>query len=218
MAILFLPNILRSTATDLERLEGELLDQLKSSKSISIESIPRVKEILDELYHISNSKLSQYTQYVLDSDQINAMALPSGIILLTKGFVDILEDFSDDEIAGVLAHEIGHIELGHAKSRMEDEFRLNVIESAASLVLRNPLVNLTVSGMSFLSQQMFSREHEYEADNYALSLLSNSEYSPVGLIKALQKLSKGDTIPQWLEILSTHPHLDERVSNLIKQV
>ena len=141
-----------------------------------------------------------------------------GIILLTKGFIDILDSFSDDEIAGVLAHEIGHIELGHTKSRIEDNFRLNIIEYVGSVIFRNPLINMTISGMSFVSEQMFSRDQEYEADNYAIALLNNSEYSPVGLIQALQKLSKGKTMPQSLEILSTHPHLDERVSNLMKQV
>lgn len=109
--VLFLPNILLSKTTDLEGVERKLLEELKSSQSISVESIPRVKNILDSLYNISNSQLAQYTQYILHSDKINAMALPSGIILFTQGFVDILEEFSDDEIAGVLAHEIGHIEL-----------------------------------------------------------------------------------------------------------
>ncbi len=207
-----------SKTTDLEGVERKLLEELKSSQSISVESIPRVKNILDSLYNISNSQLAQSTQYILHSDKINAMALPSGIILFTQGFVDILEEFSDDEIAVVLAHEIGHIELGHSKSRMKDKFRLNAIEYVASVIFRNPLVNLTINGMSFLSEQMFSREQEYEADNYAIALLSNSEDNPVGLIKALQKLSEGDTMPQWLEMLSTHPHTDDRVSNLIKQV
>lgn len=60
-------------------------------------------------------------------------------------------------------------------------------------------------------------EIEYEADNYAVNLLHKSKYNPQAFVTLLEKLKQWDSSPKWLEIISTHPHLYERINNINKQ-
>lgn len=214
---LFLPKLLLSKIIDYEQLSADILEDLKSNNLISEEKNFRINKILDSLYEVSNSNLFCYSHYILLKDELNAMALPNGTILITEGFLESLEKFTDDEIAGVLSHEIGHIELGHAKSRIEEQIKADAFESSVQIISRNPFIYWGIKGVSFLSQQLFCRGQEYEADQYAITLLSKSKYNPVGLIALLEKFKKWETTPRWVEILSTHPHLDERISKLKSQ-
>ena len=212
--VLFIPKILQVRAIDYQKLEATILKTLNDNNLISEVTDSKIENILKYLHHISNSKIVHYNHYIWLEDEINAMALPSGTILISQGFLENIQDFTDDEIAGVLAHEIGHIELGHAKRRIEYQAKAEVFEDGVKILSRNPVLSLGAKGFSFLSQQLFSRDQEYEADNYAMDLLNKSKYDSRGMVTLLEKFKLRDNTPKWMEIIGTHPHLDERIKNL----
>jgi putative metalloprotease len=216
--LLYVSRMFQSKAIDYHELEMELLNCLNDNSLIAQTKDPKVETILSYLHGISNSNLDQYKHFILLEDEINAMALPSGTILITKGFLSNIEDYTDDEIASVLAHEISHIELGHAKSRIENTIKTGIFEDSVKILSRNIFFSLSAQGLSFLHQQLFQRDQEYEADNYAVSLLRKSKYDPRGFITLLEKFQRMDNTPEWLEIINTHPHLEARISNIVKQL
>lgn len=217
-SLLFIPRIIQVKNLDYEELETQMLKAFEKDNLIAELKDPKIEKILNYFHHLSQSKLPQYDHYILLKDDVNAMALPRGTILITKGFLDNIQNFSDDEIASILAHEIGHIELGHAKTQMEDQVKAEMFEDGVNLLLKNSVVSFGTKSLLFLSQQLFSRDQEYEADNYAINLLHKSKYNSQAFVTLLEKLKQWDFTPKWLEIISTHPHLDERIDNSNKQI
>jgi metalloprotease len=216
--LLFLPRMVNRKNIDYQELETELLQALHKDNLIAELTDDKIQNILNYLYHLSGSKLPQYNHYILLKDEVNAMALPSGTILITKGFLEKIQNFSDDEIASILAHEIGHIELGHSKARIEEQLKAEIFEDGVKFFLRNSVISFGTQSLLFLSQQLFSRDQEYEADNYAVNLLQKSQYNPHAFVTLLEKLKQWDFTPKWLEIISTHPHLNERIDHSNTQI
>ncbi len=216
--LLFLPRILQVKNLDYQKLETEMLQALQKDNLIAEFKEQKIENILNYFHDLSNSKLPQYNHYILLNDEVNAMALPRGTILITKGFLDNIQNFSDDEIASILAHEIGHIELNHAKNNLEDQVKAEMFEDGVNLLLKNSVVSVGTKSLLFLSQQLFSRDQEYEADNYAVNLLQKSKYNPQTFVTLLEKLKQWDSSPKWLEIISTHPHLEERIDHTNQQL
>lgn len=217
-ALLFIPRMLQIKEINYQELETAILKQFNDNNLIAETTDSKIGTMLNYFHQISKSKIPQYKHYIWLEDEINAMALPSGTILISKGFLENIENFTDDEIASVLAHEIGHIELGHAKSRLEDQVKAEIFEDGVQMLSRNVIVCLGAKGLSFLSQQLFCRDQEYEADNYAVKLLHKSKYNPRGFVTLLEKFKNKAHTPKWIEIISTHPHLDERIENTLKQL
>jgi predicted Zn-dependent protease len=139
----------------------------------------------------------------------NAVALPGGIIVFTDEMV--LLAGSEDEIAAVLAHEIGHIELRHAMKQ--------VMRSSAVAVIAGAVTNdassftVAVAGLpALLAQTEYSRECETEADDFAFKLLKQHHISPAAFASLMERLSKGHADEEkYTSFLSTHPVTTERV-------
>lgn len=163
-----------------------------------------------------------YTFIVVDTDEINAMAAPSGFVFISRGFLKQLSD--EDELAAVLAHEIGHVVLGHGVAAIS---QANLTE-AVTLVGREVAAQQggaatqAVVGLfgesvgevvETLTSKGYSRRQEYAADQYAVELLSRVGYDPGALDRVLLKLEKlergGDG--GWL---TTHPAADDRREEL----
>lgn len=139
----------------------------------------------------------------------NAIALPGGIIVITDEMV--LLAGSEDEIAAVLAHEIGHIELRHAMKQ--------VMQSSAVAVIAGVVTNdassftVAVAGLpALLAQTEYSRECESEADDFAFKLLKEHHISPAAFASLMERLSKGHADEEkYTSFLSTHPVTADRV-------
>ncbi len=139
----------------------------------------------------------------------NAVALPGGIIVITDDMVSLAE--SDDEIAAVLAHEIGHIELRHAMKEVMEGSVLAVIAG----VVTNDASSYTVAvaGLpALLAETKYSRTCESEADEFAFQLLKRHHISPAAFASLMEKLSKSDDDDErYASFLSTHPVTADRV-------
>jgi Zn-dependent protease with chaperone function len=197
-------------------LEKKSIDQLSDKGKLLKQSHPVIRSILNHLHDLNNSSIKKYQQFTVLEPGINAMAFPAGTILLTEEFIrEINNDtFTEDEIAAILAHEIGHIELGHAKERIIEKYRHQAAQVALNIASSNPLLRYGAKTLSALLQQKYSREQELEADSYAFNLLSHSRYQSQGTISALMKFKGFENSPKWAVLFSTHPSIDERIAKL----
>ena len=197
-------------------LENKAINQLSEKGKLVKQTHPVIKPILNHLHDLNNSDLKKYQQFTVLEPGINAMAFPAGTILLTEDFIREINNntFTEDEIAAVLAHEIGHIELGHAKERITENYRHQAANVAVNIASSNPLLRYGAKTLSALLKQRYSREHEFEADSYSYKLLTGSKYNSYGAISALKKLKGFSNSPEWAVLFSSHPAIDDRIAKL----
>lgn len=153
----------------------------------------------------------------------NAFALPSGIVIVTDGLVDLARD--NDELAAVLAHELGHVRGRHA-------LRHVLQSSAAGLVvatLTGDLVSITSLAATLptaLVDASFSREFEREADDAAIAWMKSAGVPPrryaemLGRLEAQLSTRRGETTGGSVSVrnyLSTHPDTGERIREILKE-
>ena len=147
----------------------------------------------------------QYTFQIVDDDAVNAFATAGGFVYVNRGLM--LEADNEAELAGVIAHEIGHIVGRHAINQMREQILAGGIASALGLD-GDPLVGLGVQVALFLPT---SRTDEREADELAFHNMGRAGYNQQSFIDFMQKLVSSSSPP---EFLSTHPNPANRVSNL----
>jgi len=137
---------------------------------------------------------------ILGSDVANALTLPGSLIFVTRGLLD--EVTSEDELVGVLAHEVAHVAKRHAWQQLTSNLifvaALNRIKpKSRELRLGATLVNV----LRALGQ---SRANEYQADDIGVGFAAAAGYHPAGLIAFIERLASGPMAP-WEEYFSTHP-------------
>ncbi|HEX7117880.1 MAG TPA: M48 family metallopeptidase [Longimicrobiales bacterium] len=157
-----------------------------------------------------------YTFYIVNTDAVNAFAVPGGYIYVNRGLIAETDNLS--ELAGVIAHEVGHVEERHSVEQIERMQRANLGLNVAYILLgRAPgtleRVGIQVAGAAIFAG--FSRAAENEADAVAVPLLVGAGINPNGLVTFFQKLlrerqRRPSTIEQWF---STHPLTEDRIQN-----
>ncbi len=170
-----------------------------------------------------------YHVLILDTEEINALSAPGGFIFLTRGLLRLCPH--EDALAGIIAHEIGHISARHGlqaikKSRLLEAFKLLASEAAERLspekmaqltdIFEGALDDIIIQ----LIERGYDRKAEYEADSLALKTLRRIGYSPQGFILFMDELIKKEsrdkekraiTFQGWLR---THPDPRERRKRL----
>ncbi len=162
-------------------------------------------------------RLEDYYRLEMRSGMIfgaNAFALPGGIIVLTDELVAIAE--STDEIAAILAHEIGHVELRHS---MRSVLQKSIVAAAVTAVTADAAsIGAAVAGLPvILAQTKYSRDFETAADSFAFALLKDKGRSPEAFATILTRLAdqRGPGAVGFT-YLSTHPVTAERVQSAIE--
>lgn len=155
-----------------------------------------------------------YRVTILDSPVVNAFALPSGRLYVTRGLLALANDTS--EVAAVLAHEIAHVTVRHASARSELELRSALVSRVVADVLNDPVAGAMVQDQSRFTMASFSRGQELEADQIGVRTLAKAGYDPYGASRFLAALGRAsDTRAAGnasSDMLSTHPGTPERVS------
>ncbi|WP_008315116.1 M48 family metallopeptidase [Leptolyngbya sp. PCC 6406] len=146
-----------------------------------------------------------YTFQIVDDDSINAFATSGGFVYINRGLMESAD--TEAELAGVMAHEIGHIVGKHSIHRMRELALARGIAGGLG-VSRDALVGLGVELALFLPN---SRAAENEADTLGFHNMGRAGYDQRGFITFMQKLGREGSPP---EFLSTHPNPGNRVSNL----
>ena len=161
--------------------------------------------------------------HIYEIDPVNGLAAPDGRIFITRGFYKKFTqgDVSGEEIASVIAHELGHVALGHSRRRMIDFSGQNALRTAIAMVVGRfvPGVGPWIANMltSLLAARL-SRSDEYEADAYAAALLTKAGIGVAPQISLFRKLdaltqSQAGRAPAWL---LSHPKTEERIAELEK--
>jgi len=180
---------------------------------------------IGQLLSLNSSRPETFGGYhilILDSDEINAFAAPSGHIFISKGLIKLTEN--EDELAAIIAHEISHVVLQHGleaikKSRVTSfvtilgssalkEFGSKEIAELTTL-FEDSLADIT----STLINSGYSRKFELEADLMTIDILRRTGYDVYALSKVLKNMSKVLT-PNGLDFAKTHPDPEDRLENL----
>jgi putative metalloprotease len=191
------------TARELDQNSTELIDptlRALTDKMAAALDLPRIKVHLYEI------------------EPVNGLAAPDGRIFITRGFYRKFQngEVSGEELASVIAHELGHVALGHSRRRMIDFSGQNALRTALAMVLSRfiPGVGAMIANtLTTLLAARLSRGDEYEADEYAAALLTKSGIGTApqkALFHKLEALTKGagNGTPAWL---LSHPKTKERI-------
>lgn len=157
----------------------------------------------------------QYTFKIVNTDVVNAFSLPGGFVYVDRGLLDFVDN--ESELAGVLAHEVGHIVAYHS---MNDVARRYWADRAAyeatkrGIITDQQMTDLLkqYGGYLVFVDRKFSRDEESEADLLGMYNAIRAGYDPEGLVSALGRLSKFTGNPSLVEaLLMNHPLPGERV-------
>ncbi|MEL6329832.1 MAG: M48 family metallopeptidase [Planctomycetota bacterium] len=186
---------------------------------------PGIVAYVDEI----GGRLASYTEgedpelpwefTVLNSDVINAFALPGGKVFVSAGLARRMEN--EAELAAVLGHEIGHVSARHANERAGSGLAIGGATMIASIFLGTQIENetmaafaglFTVAGGQLVNLQ-FSRSQESEADRLGIRYMARAGYNPVGMLGLMRVLqeAKEESGSGRLAILSTHPLPEARI-------
>jgi beta-barrel assembly-enhancing protease len=151
--------------------------------------------------HLDQSRY-HYRIVVFDNQMINAFALPGGYLMVSTGLLNLVE--KPEELAAVLAHEMGHIEKKHMMRRLIRMAGINIILSGDRYAIGEISKTLT--------SNVFDRRQEKEADEFSLDLLEKSGINPKVLASFFLRVTKkeGET-NENLEFLLDHPNSDARI-------
>ena len=196
------------TAKELDERSTELAD-------------PMLKVMADRM--AAALEVDRIRVHIYEIEPVNGLAAPDGRIFITRGFYNRFRagDVTADEMASVIAHELGHVALGHSRRRMIDFSGQNALRTALAMVISRfiPGVGPIVAGaVTSLVAARLSRNDEYEADAYAAALLTKAGIGVGPQISMFRKLddltkSRGGAAPAWL---LSHPKTEERIAALEK--
>ncbi len=177
----------------------------------------RVSNILDEIVEVCDRKELVYKIKVVDEDLVNAVSLPGGYIYIYKGLIDKVK--SDDELACVIAHEVGHITAKHAVKKLQSLYGYTFLK-VLSVQTTNADFSRGVDlafGSVFLA---YSREDEFLADKLGIKYARKAGYNPEGMAGFLKKLGElqEKESPKQFNYWRTHPYISQRISAANQEV
>lgn len=181
-----------------------------------------LKEITDRMARALD--LSEIKVHIYEVDPVNGLAAPDGRIFITRGFFRKYQqgEVTAEEMASVIAHELGHVALGHSRRRMIDFSGQNAIRVALATVLGRfiPYIGVWIANtLVMLLAARLSRGDEYEADAYASALLTKVGIGTdpqKSLFKKLDDLVTGGGAAQAPAWLMSHPKTAERIAAIEK--
>jgi len=202
-----------------EKIGRKMADKIEKQYEIieDSENLDKVKVIGEHLKNISDFKQINYQFNIIDREGPNAYAFPGGFIYLTADLFDYIQ--SDDELAAVIAHEMGHVIYQHSIKQMQDNRKLKLVELFAVLLTGDPAVGLLGELTTITLLNSYRREYEVEADLNALELLHKSSlYHPIALLTYFERVSSEYLLKpdRNLGIFQTHPDVHERVRKVMQ--
>lgn len=197
-----------------EAVSRQIEEQYKIVTDVDVNE--RVEQILDRIVAICDRKDLVYFIKVIDEDIMNAVSLPGGYIYVFKGLIDHVE--TDDELAGVIAHEVGHITAKHSIKRMQASYGALLAQILSTQANGN-----IAGGVGFALTSLFlehSQQDEFQADRLSVKYLKKAGYNPEGIGGFLAKLQEEqEKAPvQPYSYWRTHPHLPQRIAVVNQEV
>ncbi|MDD5091387.1 MAG: M48 family metalloprotease [Candidatus Wallbacteria bacterium] len=178
------------------------------------EYIRRVEEIGSRVAAQSPRQDVKWRFRVVRDNDLNAFAVPGGYIYVNEGTVKATEG-DDAALAGVLAHEVGHVTSRHSIHALERTLLFQrILDISKSSEIDKNKQNLLIA-YAFLQELPISRENEYEADQWGVHLTHRAGYDPAGLVRFFDLLQKkyGGSSSKLGVLLSTHPATPDRIGH-----
>jgi predicted Zn-dependent protease len=181
-----------------------------------------VEQLVDRLVAASEKPDLHYKVTLLNSQSINAFALPTGQIYVTRGLIALADD--DSELASVLAHEMGHVIARHAELRQKEQQQVDLVNRVVSDLVSDPEAGALALAKSKLELASFSRKQEFEADAIGIGIAARAGYDPYGASRFLTAMERNAALkpelsgainPAAPDFLSSHPSTPERVTQAI---
>ena len=207
------------TSTSKEVAAGRRIAQRVSQEMTIADDEPmqeRVRMIGDRIAAVCDRKELVYRFTVVKDDDVNAFSLPGGYVFINDGLVK--KTANDDELAAVIAHEVGHITARHAVKRFESGVGLQLLQ-LATLAVRQGAAARGVSVAAQAAQLAYARQDELEADRLGVKYVKAAGFDPKGVLSFLEKLRSLDQEkPHYLprgvvrpQYAMTHPYIPERL-------
>ena len=164
-----------------------------------------------------------YTFHVVDMAEPNAFALPGGYVYVSRGLLMLMS--SEDELAGVVGHEVGHVAARHAVQRVSRAVPIGVVTGLGAVVtgMVSPMLGNVVGGLGSVTNELllapYGRDQEREADRVGAELAAKAGFDPAALASALRTLEREDALGDKRgasepSFFATHPPLPERAENV----
>lgn len=178
---------------------------------------PKLRALTNDMAKVVD--IPRIKVHIYEIEPVNGLAAPDGRIFITRGFFNKYKanEVTAEEMASVIAHELGHVALGHSRRRMIDFSGQNALRTALAMVLSRFIPGIgpmiANAAMSMLMARL-SRSDEYEADAYASALMIRAGIGTDAqktLFTKLEKLTgaRGAAQPAWL---LSHPKTPERIA------
>ena len=180
------------------------------------------RQLLRPIQLLANAlDLESISVSIYEIEPVNGLAAPDGRIFITRGFYDKFTagEVTENELASVIAHELGHVALGHSKRRMIDFSGQNALRMALGTLLSRILPGIggiLANLLSNLLMARLSRSDEFEADEYASALMMKSGIGvehQISMFEKLEQLSgnNANLQPAWL---LSHPKTVDRIKKI----
>jgi len=162
-----------------------------------------------------------YRITILNSAAVNAFALPTGQLYVTRGLIALANDTS--ELASVLSHEMSHVIARHAAIREDQARQVALVSRVVQDVLSDPETGALALAKSKIALASFSRAQEFEADGIGVGIAARAGYDPYGAVRFLTSMGRNAELknnhtqshidPRAPDFLSSHPATPERIKN-----
>src|SRR6202040_3314134 len=174
---------------------------------------------VDRLVAASDRPDQAYKVTILNSGAVNAFALPTGQLYVTRGLIALASDTS--ELSSVLSHEMAHVLAKHASIREDQARQAAVVTRVVTDMGSDPDLTALALAKSKLTMASFSRSQEFEADGIGVGISARAHFDPFGAARFLTAMERNAELkagkisvdPRAQDFLSSHPATPERVSN-----
>lgn len=151
-------------------------------------------------------------------ERLNAFAIPGGYIFIFRDMVNLME--TDDEIAGILAHEVGHVAAKHSIKKIQGSLGAMALNLAGARMARDPETRMRINAAIGLLMMSYSREDESTADRLSVRYLKKAGYNPEAILSSIDKMMEEyrkmpirDYTPY-----QSHPYMAERKAIVKKEI
>jgi predicted Zn-dependent protease len=178
-----------------------------------------IGQTVDRLVAASDRPDQAYKVTILNSGAVNAFALPTGQLYVTRGLIALASDTS--ELSSVLSHEMAHVLAKHASIREEQARQAAIVTRVFTDMGTDPDLSALALAKNKLTMASFSRQQEFEADGIGVGISARAHFDPYGASRFLTSMERNAALkagktsldPRAQDFLSSHPATPERVQN-----
>jgi predicted Zn-dependent protease len=181
-----------------------------------------VQQLAERLVAASERPDLHYRVTILNSETVNAFALPTGQLYVTRGLIALAND--ESELAAVIGHEMGHVIARHAELREQEIRDEQLGDQVVADLANDPEAGALALAKSKLKLAKFSQQQELDADAIGIGTAARAGYDPYGAVRFLNSLEANSNLkprpdgvlnPAAPDFLSSHPSTPERVAHAL---